>query len=273
MKMTVIRAILGILALAALAPASLVAQTPAPPAQAAPVYQAAQLDQLLAPIALYPDELLSQILMASTYPLEVVEAQRWVQDPKNAGLKGDQLTAALQDKDWDPSVKSLVPFPQILVMMSDRLDWMQKLGDAFLAQQSDVMDAVQRLRQQAQAAGTLKSSPQQTVTTQDQTITVEPANPDTVYVPVYDPTVVYGTWPYPDYPPYYFPPHGPGPKSLFRLPNKTLAPNCKTLCPLRLPIPPSFLPQGLRHPTPMHPFKFFHTPNTKQIHQPLVIDQ
>lgn len=206
MKMTVIRAILGILALAALAPASLVAQTPAPPAQATPVYQAAQLDQLLAPIALYPDELLGQILMASTYPLEVVEAQRWVQDPKNAGLKGDQLTAALQDKDWDPSVKSLVPFPQILVMMSDRLDWMQKLGDAFLAQQSDVMDAVQRLRQQAQAAGTLKSSPQQTVTTQDQTITVEPANPDTVYVPVYDPTVVYGTWPYPDYPPYYFPP-------------------------------------------------------------------
>lgn len=206
MKMTVIRATLGILALAALAPASLVAQTPAPPAQATPVYQAAQLDQLLAPIALYPDELLGQILMASTYPLEVVEAQRWVQDPKNAGLKGDQLTAALQDKDWDPSVKSLAPFPQILVMMSDRLDWMQKLGDAFLAQQDDVMDAVQRLRQQAQAAGTLKSSPQQTVGTQDQTITIEPASPDNVYVPVYDPTVVYGTWPYPDYPPYYFEP-------------------------------------------------------------------
>jgi Protein of unknown function (DUF3300) len=96
------------------------------------------------------------------------------------------------------------PFPQILRMMDDRLDWMQKLGDAFLAQQDEVMDSVQRLRRQAEEAGTLQSSPQQTVTTQDQTITVEPANPNVVYVPVYDPTVVYGAWPYPDYPPYYF---------------------------------------------------------------------
>ena len=96
------------------------------------------------------------------------------------------------------------PFPQILRMMDDRLDWMQKLGDAFLAQQDEVMDSVQRLRRQAEEAGTLQSSPQQTVTTQDQTITVEPANPNVVYVPVYDPTVVYGPWPYPDYPPYYF---------------------------------------------------------------------
>jgi hypothetical protein len=146
--------------------------------------------------------------MASTYPLEVVEAARWVEDPNNARLKGDQLAAALQDKDWDPSVKSLAPFPQILRMMDDRLDWMQKLGDAFLAQQNEVMDSVQRLRRQAEEAGTLQSSPQQTVTTQDQTITVEPANPNVVYVPVYDPTVVYGAWPYPDYPPYYFPPSG-----------------------------------------------------------------
>jgi hypothetical protein len=206
MKANLIGAILGVLALAAGAPTPLDAQTSPPPAQTAPLYQPAQLDQLLAPIALYPDELVSQILMASTYPLEVVEAERWVQDPNNARLKGDPLTAALQDKDWDPSVKSLVPFPQILGMMNERLDWLQKLGDAFLAQQADVMDSVQRLRQQAQAAGTLKSSPQQTVTSQDQTITVEPANPSTVYVPVYDPTIVYGTWPYPDYPPYYFPP-------------------------------------------------------------------
>ena len=208
MKANSIGAIFGI-AILALMPASLGAQTPttpAPPAQTAPLFQPAELDQLLAPVALYPDELLGQILMASTYPLEVVEAQRWVEDPSNARLKGDQLTAALQDKDWDPSVKSLVPFPQILVMMSNRLDWMQKLGDAFLAQQGDVMDAVQRLRQQAQAAGTLQSSPQQTVNTQDQAITIEPANPDNVYVPVYDPTVVYGDWAYPDYPPYYFPP-------------------------------------------------------------------
>jgi hypothetical protein len=208
MKASLIRLIMGILALAAIAPASLDAQTSAPPAQAAPLYTAAQLDQLLAPVALYPDQLLGQILMASTYPLEVVEAARWVEDPNNARLKGDQLAAALQDKDWDPSVKSLAPFPQILRMMDDRLDWMQKLGDAFLAQQNEVMDSVQRLRRQAEEAGTLQSSPQQTVTTQDQTITVEPANPNVVYVPVYDPTVVYGAWPYPDYPPYYFPPSG-----------------------------------------------------------------
>ena len=208
MKASLIRLIMGILAFAAIAPASLDAQTSAPPAQAAPLYTAAQLDQLLAPVALYPDQLLGQILMASTYPLEVVEAARWVEDPNNARLKGDQLAAALQDKDWDPSVKSLAPFPQILRMMDDRLDWMQKLGDAFLAQQNEVMDSVQRLRRQAEEAGTLQSSPQQTVTTQDQTITVEPANPNVVYVPVYDPTVVYGAWPYPDLPPYYFPPPG-----------------------------------------------------------------
>ena len=200
MKASLIRLIMGILAFAAIAPASLDAQTSAPPAQAAPLYTAAQLDQLLAPVALYPDQLLGQILIASTYPLEVVEAARWVEDPNNARLKGDQLAAALQGKDWDPSVKSLAPFPQILRMMDDRLDWMQKLGDAFLAQQNEVMDSVQRLRRQAEEAGTLQSSPQQTVTTQDQTITVEPANPNVVYVPVYDPTVVYGAWPYPDRP-------------------------------------------------------------------------
>src|ERR1700738_938527 len=208
MKASLIGLIMSILALAAIAPASLDAQTSAPPAQAAPLYSTAQLDQLLAPVALHPDQLLGQILMASTYPLEVVEAARWVEDPTNARLKGDQLAAALQDKDWDPSVKSLAPFPQILRMMDDRLDWMQKLGDAFHAQQNEVMDSVQRLRRQAEEAGTLQSSPQQTVTTQDQTITVEPANPNVVYVPVYDPTVVYGAWPYPDYPPCYFPPPG-----------------------------------------------------------------
>jgi len=226
MTVSLFRAFLCALALAAAAPAALQAQTPAPPpetapapapapqAQAAPVYSAARLDQILAPIALYPDALVAQILAASTYPLEVIEAYRWQQESGHAGLKGDQLDAALQDKDWDPSVKSLIPFPQVLRMMNDRLDWMQQLGDAFLAQPADVMDSVQRLRRAAEKAGTLKSSPQQTVTTQEQEIVIAPANPDSVYVPVYDPTVVYGAWPYPAYPPYYWwPPdfvYGPG---------------------------------------------------------------
>jgi len=195
--------------LVAAAPLQGVAQDNVPPPQSAP--QAvpntpAQLDQLLAPIALYPDTLLGQILMASTYPLEVIQADRWIKDPRNAALKGDQLAAALSPIDWDPSVKSLVPFPQILALMDERLDWMQKLGDAFLAQQADVMDSVQRLRREAQAAGTLQSTPQQTVIPTGQTIAIQPASPTVVYVPVYNPAVVYGVWPYPDYPPIYFPP-------------------------------------------------------------------
>jgi hypothetical protein len=172
----------------------------------APSYSPPQLDQLLAPIALYPDSLLAQILMASTYPLEIVEAARWMQDPNNARLRGDQLDAALQPQSWDPSVKSLVPFPQILLMMNGKLDWTQALGNAFLAQQADVMDSVQRLRAEAQAAGTLRSTPQETVSIQGQAIVIEPANPQLVYVPYYDPTAVYGGWGYPDYPPIYFPP-------------------------------------------------------------------
>jgi Protein of unknown function (DUF3300) len=166
----------------------------------------AQLDQLLAPIALYPDQLLGQILMASTYPMEVVQANRWVRDPRNAGLRGDQLAGAIERIDWDPSVKSLVPFPQILALMDERLDWTQNLGDAFLAQQADVMDSVQRLRYQAQSAGTLQSTPQQTVVYVDRAIAIRPASPTVVYVPVYNPNVVYGAWRYPSYPPYYFPP-------------------------------------------------------------------
>jgi hypothetical protein len=164
-----------------------------------------QLDQLLAPIALYPDPLIAQILMAATYPLEVVEADRWLQDSQNASLKGDELTAALDQQTWDPSVKSLVPFPQILHMMDGNLDWTERLGDAFLADQAAVMDSVQRLRWRAEGAGTLRSTPQQVVTTEGQVITIEPANPEIVYVPVYDPTAVYGVWPYPAFPPFYFP--------------------------------------------------------------------
>jgi hypothetical protein len=181
-------------------------QPPPPPQQAAPVYGAAQLDQLLAPIALYPDSLLGQILMASTYPLEVVEAARWAQDPNNAALRGDALAAALDQMDWDPSVKSLVPFPSVLQMMNAQLQWMQQLGDAFLAQQADVMQSVQRLRQEAVNNGSLQSTSQQVVSTDGPDILIEPANPDVVYVPYYDPSMVYGAWAYPAYPPYYFAP-------------------------------------------------------------------
>ncbi len=209
MKTSIIRAALVVLALFVAMPNVIFAQAPslsALPAQGAAPLSQAQLDQLLAPIALYPDPLLAQILMASTYPLEVVEAARWLQDPNNARLQGDQLDAALQQEDWDPSVKSLVPFPQILQMMNSRLDWTQALGNAFLAQQADVMDSVQRLRAEALAAGTLQSTPQETVSTDGQIIIIEPANPQFVYVPYYDPRLVYGVWGYPDYPPFYFPP-------------------------------------------------------------------
>ena len=188
--------------LAASAPPQLAQQQTNP----APAYPPQQLDQLLAPIALYPDPLLAQIMMAATYPLEIVEAERWVQDPNNSRLRGDGLAAALQQQTWDPSVKSLVPFPQILVMLNSRLDWTQAIGNAFLAQQAAVMDSVQRLRAQAQAAGTLQSGPQETVSADGQNIMIEPANPDQVYVPYYNPSSAYGSWANPDYPPTYFPP-------------------------------------------------------------------
>jgi hypothetical protein len=178
---------------------------PAPQPQAS-VYDQGQLDQLLAPIALYPDQLLGQILMASTYPLEIVEAARWLQDPNNAALQGEALAAALDQQDWDPSVKSLVPFPSVIQMMNDQLQWTQRLGDAFLAQQAEVMDSVQRLRQEAWNNGRLQSTPQQVVTSDGPDILIQPADPNLVYVPYYDPSVVYGTWAYPDYPPYYFAP-------------------------------------------------------------------
>jgi hypothetical protein len=167
-----------------------------------------QLDQLLAPIALYPDALLSQTLMAATYPLEVVEAARWTQ--ANPNLKGDAAVAAVKDKSWDVSVKSLVAFPQTLSMMNNNLDWTQKVGDAMIGQQKDVADSVQRLRAKAAAAGNLKTTPQQKVTTQSvgsaSAIVIEPANPEVIYVPYYNPNWVYGTWPYPAYPPVYYPP-------------------------------------------------------------------
>ena len=177
---------------------------PVPPAAAGePRWTPAQLDQLTAPIALYPDPLLGSILAASTYPLEVVEAARWMEDPAHAALKGEALETALGGQPWDPAVKSLVPFPAVLRLLNSNIEWTEQLGDAFLAQQADVMDSVQRLRQRALAQGGLQSTPQQTVATDQNAITIEPASPDVVYVPYYVPAI-YGPWPWPDYPPYDF---------------------------------------------------------------------
>jgi uncharacterized membrane protein YgcG len=168
-----------------------------------------ELDALVAPIALYPDALLAQVLMAATYPLEVVQADRFAKS--NASLKGDKLDEALAKQDWDASVRSLVATPTVLDMMNKDLDWTQKLGDAVLAQQPDVMDAIQRLRAKAEANGKLETTKEQKVTVtkeadNTQVIVIEPTNPETVYVPYYEPAVVYGAWDYPTYPPYYFPP-------------------------------------------------------------------
>ncbi|MBP1751526.1 MAG: hypothetical protein H6Q57_362 [Geobacteraceae bacterium] len=168
-------------------------------------FSQAELEQILAPIALYPDDVLAQILIASTYPLEIVQADRWAK--QNKGLTGNALTAALEKQPWDPSVKSLVNFPDVLSMMSEKIDLTQKVGDAFLAQQQDVMKAVQSLRAKAQASGNLNSTKEQKVIVEKETIIIQPASPQVVYVPAYNPTVVYGTWPYPAYPPaYYYPP-------------------------------------------------------------------
>ena len=192
---------------------------------AAPALRPEQLDQAVAPVALYPDSLLAQVLMAATYPLEVVQAERWVK--QNPTLKGS--AAELNKLTWDPSVKSLIDFPQVLAMMSERLDWTVKLGDAFLADRKGVMDAVQRLRRKAQAEGNLKTTKEQKVTVEQPPATqpaappqpgapppappspvilVESTSPSVVYVPTYNPTVVYGAWPYPAYPPYYYTPPG-----------------------------------------------------------------
>ena len=208
-------------ALLCLLPLGALAQTPAAaPSQA--LLKPAELDQLVAPIALYPDPLLSEVLIASTYPLEVVQADRWAKS--NSSLKGEALTAALAKQGWDDSVKALAQVPNVLTMMADQLDWTQKLGDAVLAQQPDLMDAIQRLRGRAQANGKLQSTKELTVTVKSaapaqggggqaqegqapaQYIVIEPTSPTEMYVPYYDPAVVYGAWPYPDYSPYYFPP-------------------------------------------------------------------
>jgi Protein of unknown function (DUF3300) len=171
-------------------------------------FKTEELDQMLAPIALYPDSLLAQVLMASTYPADFKEAVDWSKAHPDA--KGDDAINQVEGKDWEPSVKSLAAFPQVLAMMGAKPDDVQRLGDAFLADPARVMDRVQFLRKKAQEAGNLKTNEQQKVTTETQenkqVIIVEPAQPNTAYVPVYQPTVVYGSWWYPSYPPYYYPP-------------------------------------------------------------------
>ena len=175
-------------------------QAAPPPSAPAPPYTQGtpeQLQQLVAPIALYPDSLVAQILAASTFPEQVVEADRWVQEHQD--LKGDALGQAVDQQPWDPSVKALTAFPSVLGNMDKNLSWTSSLGDAYYNQQQDVMDAVQVMRQRAERAGDLKTTPQQVVTTQGSTIVVQPANPEVVYVPAYDPWMVYGdpimAWP------------------------------------------------------------------------------
>jgi Protein of unknown function (DUF3300) len=181
---------------------------------AAPQEQAAkippdQLDSLVAPIALYPDPMLAQTLAASTYPLELIQLQQWL--AKNPGLKDKALADAVAKQPWDPSIQSLAGLPEVVKRLADDIQWTTDLGNAFLAQQSDVMDAVQRMRKKAQDTGNLKSTEQQKVETKviesKSVIVVEQANPQVVYVPSYDPVIVYGPPIYP-YPPIYYPPAG-----------------------------------------------------------------
>ena len=219
---TLRRAVLGaalatILATAASAQSPSWPTPPAPQAESPTTQQTkpaspllpARLGQMLAPIALYPDDLLADVLAAATYPLDVVEAARWLQDSQNAVLKGDQLFAALQQKSWDPSVKSLTPFPRILRMLDANLEWTEQIGEAYLANPAAVMDAVQRLRRRAQLAGRLVTTSQEIVRTEqeptriEETVTIETPSPEVAYVPICDPSFAYGPWLYPDYPPFF----------------------------------------------------------------------
>jgi len=161
-------------------------QSPTPPAQQSPQ----ELQQLVAPIALYPDALVAQILAASTYPTEIVEADRWMQSHSN--LKGQELANEIDRQPWDPSVKALAQFPSVLENMDKNLSWTSSLGEAYANQPQNVTDEVQTMRQQARKAGNLNSNEQEDVSDQDGTIAIEPANPDVVYVPAYDPWLVYG---------------------------------------------------------------------------------
>jgi len=168
------------------------------------VFSQQELDQMLAPIALYPDGLLSQVLMAATYPVEVAQAAEWSR--ANPHLRGDSAVQSVSGFSWDPSVKSLMAFPEILSTMASRMDWTTNLGDAFLGQQAQVMDTVQFLRQRAIAAGTLRSNDRIRVVPQDQVILIQPVAQQIVYVPYYNPAVAYGSWWWPNYPPVYWEP-------------------------------------------------------------------
>jgi len=183
----------------------------AAPEDEAPKIPPEQLDSLVAPIALYPDSLLAQTLVASTYPLEIVQLQQWLE--KNDTLKDKALVDAVAKQPWDPSVQSMAAFPEVVKRLADDIQWTTDLGNAFLAQQSDTMDAVQRMRKKAQDNGALATNEQQKVETQtvegDTVIVVESANPEVIYVPSYSPTVVYGPPVYP-YPPIYYPVYPPG---------------------------------------------------------------
>jgi hypothetical protein len=184
-------------------------QASAPAIPPAPAIPADQLDSLVSPIALYPDPLLSQTLVASTYPLEVIQLQQWL--AQNKDLKDKALADAVQKQDWDPSIQAMAAFPSVVKQLSDNVKWTTDLGNAFLEQQTDVMDAVQRMRSKAAAAGNLKSTPEQTVETKvvesKQVVVIQPASPQIVYVPTYNPVVVFGPPVYP-YPPIYYPPPG-----------------------------------------------------------------
>jgi len=212
------RGVIAIVCAALLSSISSVALAQTPEAQSqvmtttkeAPKIPNDQLDSLVAPIALYPDQLLSQTLVASTYPLEVIQLQQWLE--KNKNLKDQALANAVQKENWDPSIQAMAAFPDVVKRLSDDIQWTTDLGNAFLAQESDVMDAVQAMRAKAQSKGTLKTSAQQKVESQTveggkQVIVVQQANPDVVYVPSYNPAVVYGPPVYP-YPPIYYPPPG-----------------------------------------------------------------
>ena len=184
-----------------------------------------QLQQFVAPVALYPDSLVAQILTASTFPEQVVQADRWLQ--AHPDLKGDALAEAVDQQPWDPSVKALTAFPPVLGNMDKNLSWTSSLGDAYYNQPEDVMDAIQEMRQQAQEAGTLQTTPQETVAMQDSTIAIEPSNPDNVYVPAYNPWQAYGDPidPWPDwysYPGIWY--DGPGCLVWSRLRNRLLRP-------------------------------------------------
>lgn len=208
-----VRELIAILCVAALLPGNATAletqQSSTPAEQPAAKIPPEQLDSLVAPIALYPDPLLSQTLVASTYPLEVIQLKQWLDQHKD--LKDKALADAVQKQDWDPSIQAMAALPDVVKQLADNIKWTTDLGNAFLAQQSDVMDAVQRMRKKASDAGTLKSSEQQKVETKvvenKQVIIVEQANPQVIYVPSYNPTVVYGAPIYP-YPAIAYPPPG-----------------------------------------------------------------